>query len=161
MNNFNQDLFNRSNTLLMKVSVSFILSMVYTVECRYNAVQFITILLLALRWRQQNLNQTSNSQQTLPLRASYGESSVRICEKIDRVITAPRCIFQSGLYIFQTWISLWKSQSHAHLTAIVSNEQFLTATFLWKFGISEYIRSTLNVAKYVNSLRPSDAYMRQ
>ena len=34
------------------------------VECRYIAVQFITILHTALRWQQQNINQTSNSQQT-------------------------------------------------------------------------------------------------
>ena len=35
-----------------------------TVECRYNAVQFIMILSSALQWQQQNINQTSNSQQT-------------------------------------------------------------------------------------------------
>ena len=35
-----------------------------TVECRYNAVQLIKISYTALRWQQQNVNQTSNSQQT-------------------------------------------------------------------------------------------------
>ena len=59
-----------------------------TVECRYNAVQFIAILPLALQWQQQN----TNSQQTpenSPWQASYGVSIVRIREKIDRVIMAP------------------------------------------------------------------------
>ena len=66
----------------------------YTVECRYNAVQFITILPPALRWQEQNVNQTSKSQHTphtSPSRASYGVSIVRIWEKINRVITAPHC----------------------------------------------------------------------
>ena len=50
-------------------------SLLYTVECRYDKVRFITIVFMALRWQQQNLNQTSNSQQThhaSPSRASYG-----------------------------------------------------------------------------------------
>ena len=69
-----------------------------TVECRCNTVQFIAISsFLALQWQQQNLNQSSNSQQTphtSPSRASYGESLVGICENIDRVITAPhRTVF--------------------------------------------------------------------
>ena len=52
---------------------------VCTVKCRYNAVQFITILFMALRWQEQNLHQTSN-----PQRARYGVSVVRIFGKIDR-----------------------------------------------------------------------------
>ena len=70
----------------------------YTVEGRCNAIQLITILFMALRWQEQNLNQTSNSQQTphtSPSRASYGVSIVRILEKIDLVITALHCILQS------------------------------------------------------------------
>ena len=65
-----------------------------TVECRYNPVQFITILPLALRWQQQNVNQTSNSQQTphnLPSWVSYGVSIVGVWEKIDCIIMAPHC----------------------------------------------------------------------
>ena len=63
-------------------------------ECRYNAVQFIMILPSALRWQQQNVNRTSNSQQTThnsPWWASYGVSIVRIWEKIDRITTALHC----------------------------------------------------------------------
>ena len=74
-------------------------SLLHTVECRYNAVQFITLLTTALRRQQQNLNQTSNSQQTphtSPSWASYGASIVRILKKIDRVIMAPHCIKFSG-----------------------------------------------------------------
>ena len=50
---------------------------------------------MALRWQQQNVNQTSNSQQTShnsPSQASYGVSSMSILKKIDLVITAPHCI---------------------------------------------------------------------
>ena len=57
----------------------------HTVECRYNMVQFITILNTALRWQQQNLNQTSNSQQTphtSPSRVSYEVSVMRYWRKL-------------------------------------------------------------------------------
>ena len=59
---------------------------------------------MALWWLQQNLNQTSNSQQaphTSPSRASYGVSIVRIWEKIDRIITAPHCIMNQIRTIIQ------------------------------------------------------------
>ena len=52
--------------------------------------------------RRQNINQKLYPQQTphtSPWRASYGMPYVNICEKIDRVITAPHCI----------WITLFKS----------------------------------------------------
>ena len=68
----------------------------YTVECRYNAVQFITTSSSESQWQHQNENQTSESQQTphtSPSRASYGVPIVMICDKIDRVITAPHCIW--------------------------------------------------------------------
>ena len=56
----------------------------FTVDCRYNTVQFITISLSALRWQQLNANQTSKSQQapqSSPSRASNGVSTGRIGEK--------------------------------------------------------------------------------
>ena len=56
--------------------------------------QFITILHTALRWLQQNVNQTSNSQQTphtLPSRVSYGVAIMSISKIFDCVITAPYC----------------------------------------------------------------------
>ena len=64
---------------------------IYTVQCRYNMVQFITILFLAMQWQQQILNQTCNWKQTphiWPLQASHGVAIVRI---IDCVLTAPHC----------------------------------------------------------------------
>ena len=67
----------------------------YTVECRYNAVQYNKILHTSLQWRGQNINKRLNLQKThhtSPYRASYGVSFVRIFDKIDRVITAPHCI---------------------------------------------------------------------
>ena len=65
-----------------------------TIKWRYNAVQFITILHTALRRQQQNVNQTSDSQQTphtSPSRASNGVSIMWILKKIDRVIMAQHC----------------------------------------------------------------------
>ena len=68
----------------------------YTVDGRYHDTHFFTILHTALRWQRQNVDQTLNSQltrHTSPSRASYGVSVARILEKIDRVITAPHCIW--------------------------------------------------------------------
>ena len=76
-----------------------------TVECHCDAVQCIMILPSALPWQQQNVNQTSNSQQTpqtSPVR--YAVSIVRICEQTDHIITAPLCIFNE-LTSEQTHIS--------------------------------------------------------
>ena len=45
------------------------------VRCRYNVVQYITMLCTAPEWHLQKINQTLGSQQTphiLPSRASYG-----------------------------------------------------------------------------------------
>ena len=81
----------------------------YKVECRYNAVQFITILHTALQWQHQNINQTSKLQQTLhtsPSRASYGVSIMMILKKIDRVIMAPHYIFFIGCYL-DRFVSVW------------------------------------------------------
>ena len=70
--------------------------------CGYNKLQSSAVITWCnlLRyyprhWRQQqNLNQTSNSQQTpytSPSQARYGVFIIRISKKIDRVITAPHC----------------------------------------------------------------------
>ena len=80
-----------------------------TIGSRYNAVQFITILHTALRWQQQNVNQTSKSQETphtSPWRASYEVSIMRIVKKTNRVITAPRCIWP---YYSMGWPLIRKS----------------------------------------------------
>ena len=56
-----------------------------TIDCRYNAVQFITILHPMLQWQQQNTNQIPNSQQTphySPSRASYGVSVMKLLNKL-------------------------------------------------------------------------------
>ena len=63
-------------------------------KCQYNSTQSLTISLRAVPWHWQNINQILNSQKTphiSPLRVSYGVSIVRICEKIDCVITASHC----------------------------------------------------------------------
>ena len=85
--------------------------LICTAKCHYNAVQLITILFTVLWW-QQNLNQTSNSQQTphtSPSRASYGESIVRICEKIDCIITALHCIWPK-CNIFASFVKFFHTQ---------------------------------------------------
>ena len=80
-----------------------------TDEYHYNMVQFIMILHTTLRSQQQNVYQTLTSQQTshtMPSRASYGASIVRIWEKTDWVITVPHCT--SGDKINR---ASWKSQA--------------------------------------------------
>ena len=65
-----------------------------TVQCLYNAVQYKKLLHISLQWRGQNINQILNLQKThhtSPWRVSYGVSSTRVVDKIDRVITAPHC----------------------------------------------------------------------
>ena len=52
-----------------------ILYVSYTVEYRYNTVQFITILHKTLRWHQENINQNENFEDN------------------DSVITALHCIW--------------------------------------------------------------------
>ena len=61
---------------------------VYIQSGGVNAVQYDMILHTALLWLKYYIGQSVNSQQTphtLPSRASYGVSIVRIWEKIDRV----------------------------------------------------------------------------
>ena len=58
----------------------------------------LMILHRALRWQQQNLNQTLNSQETpstSPSCMSYGASVVRILEKINQVIRPLHCMCNS------------------------------------------------------------------
>ena len=43
----------------------------YTVECLYRTVQIITILYTALRWQQQNVNQTHNRH---PIAGPHGRA---------------------------------------------------------------------------------------
>ena len=69
-----------------------------TIECRYNVVQYYTILHSAQQWQKKNMHQNEQSQNwhhTSPSRASYGVSILLILEKIDRVITAPHGIYLS------------------------------------------------------------------
>ena len=77
-----------SNVLMIRrarmSSCMIVTQLEYTVECRYTAFHFVTIL--HTPWQQQNVNQTSNS------RGSYGVSILRVLKKIYRVITAPHCI---------------------------------------------------------------------
>ena len=75
----------------------------YTIECRYNVVEYIMILHTILQWQQQNINHTLNPQKAShisPSHVTYGISVVRICEKIDCVKTALHCIQNC-------WIDPW------------------------------------------------------
>ena len=67
-----------------------------TVEWRYNAVQYNMVLHTSLQEVRQSINQRLHTQKaphSSPWPASYGVSSVNILEKIERVITAPHCIW--------------------------------------------------------------------
>ena len=75
-----------------RTSADTVVTNLYTVECRYNTVEYILRLPTALQWQQQSINQTLNSQKTPhipPSQAIYGVFVVRIWEKI---ITVPHCI---------------------------------------------------------------------
>ena len=68
----------------------------YTVECCYNMVQYDKKLYTLLHWLIENVNHSVNPPKTphiSPYRASYGESFVRVLEKIDQIIMAPNCIW--------------------------------------------------------------------
>ena len=73
----------------MVIHTCMFITMASTVKCRYNMV---LIFHTPQHWLMQNINQTLDSQ------ASYGASVVRILDKIDHIMMAPRCIwYRSGL----------------------------------------------------------------
>ena len=74
-----------------------------TVECRYNAFQFITILHMAPQWQQtehrSNLKLTTDTPY-FALTVELWDVYYEILKKIARVITAPHCMFISNnLYV--------------------------------------------------------------
>ena len=91
-----------------------------TLEYRYNKVQYNMILYTWLQRLGQNMNVSINPQKTphnSPWRVSYGMSFVMILEKIDRVITAPRC--SSTLMKITIW---WRGDSDVHSILIMRNQ---------------------------------------
>ena len=73
----------------------------YAVECRYNAVQWSIILHTKLQLLMKSISHSSNPQNNIPYLALTGElwdEFVRIWERIDRVITAPHCIWEPILF---------------------------------------------------------------
>ena len=65
----------------------------YAVGCRYNAVQYYMILHIPLQWLGQNTNKSLNTQIIPHSNGRAMGCFFRILEKIDRVITAPHCIY--------------------------------------------------------------------
>ena len=74
-------IFLKKNKRMIAISIILLqqndpaIRMTTTVECHINTVEFIMILHMALWWQQQNINQTSNSQQTThtsPSKTCYG-----------------------------------------------------------------------------------------
>ena len=103
---------------------------IYTVKCRYNAVQFIMILHTGLWKQRQKVNQILESQQTShisPSRASYGVSLVKIVDKIDHVITAPHCIWILWALFYHHWEIWWST--FLPNSASQSQFQFWTAVY--------------------------------
>ena len=83
----------------------------YTIECRYNAVQYSMVLHTPLQEVRQNINQRLNPQKTphtSPWRASYGVSFVNILKKVCGVMTAPHCIAQQWRPLLPTQNALNK-----------------------------------------------------
>ena len=73
----------------------------YAVECRYNAVQWSIILHTKVQLLMKSISHSSNPQNNIPYLALTGElwgEFVRIWERIDRVITAPHCIWEPILF---------------------------------------------------------------
>ena len=72
----------------------------HLVKCRYNAAQFITVLHVALprkQWQKMNkILESQHTPSTSPSRGSYRVPIIRILEKFNRVLTAPRCINNLG-----------------------------------------------------------------
>ena len=64
-----------------------------TVESHYNAVQYNMILHTLLQWLRQSMNHGWTHKIHPIARSNYEMYIVRIREKIDRVITAPYCIW--------------------------------------------------------------------
>ena len=125
----------------VKKSYFQLLSLLNTVECHYNAVQYITVLHTALQWQLQNINKASNSQQTphsSPSQASYGVFIVRIWEKIDCVITAPCCTQMAGNH------SSWETRTSLSrmVNTMAADDQVSQGIFKfqhqkdWRQGIS-------------------------
>ena len=63
----------------------------HTVECRYNAVQYSSILHRTEAEYQSDAESTKYTPYLVLTDELWGVF-VNICEKIDRVITAPHCI---------------------------------------------------------------------
>ena len=110
-------------------------SMIYRVECRYNAVRYSTILHSTLQRLKSNINRNLNPQKTphiSPWRASYGVSLIRIVNKIGRVITVPHCTWSSYCFWIQSPIS--------QRICDVIIEIFITVTSQWRGGVSNHRR---------------------
>ena len=131
------------------------LACICTVKCRYNAVQFITVLQTELRKHWHKVNQILESQETphiSSLRARYGVPIVRILETIDRVITAPRsmpcCI---TFRVYPTCIITMYHERSIYLKKRIIT--WRSVTFCGAKNISLYISSCIYVAMYVVPFR--------
>ena len=118
---------------------------------------------MALRWQQQNLNETSHSQQpphTSPSRASYGVSILRIMKKIDHVITALDCIvfiIVAGIL----WLSLDKdTYQQLGLNGKPShfNHKVPRKFGMWKFNWNK-VSTKIYALESLKSMTPADKNM--
>ena len=72
----------------------------YALKCRHNAILHTT-----QRWQWQKVNQISESEKT-PHNSPSRVFIVRILEKIDRVLTAPDCIWFVDVYFLMCYTDL-------------------------------------------------------
>ena len=112
------------------------------VKCRYNAVQFIMISCTALQKQWQKINKILKSQQTAHIWsswASYGVSFVNIVDKINSIIMALHCIWNSisspfkypyHIPIRHKEIHMCYGVLHIHLWTQIWSSKFLQITEL-------------------------------
>ena len=123
-----------------------------TAECRSNAVQFITILQTALRWQQQNVNQTWNLQQTphtSPSWATYEVAIMISLNKLERVITAPHTgEFPTQRPVMQSFDVFFDLRMNKRLSKPSRRRWFETLSrSLWRQS-NEYVIVCCNIACY-------------
>ena len=92
-------------------------------------------MILPTGWQQQNINQTSNSQQTphtSPSRVSYGVFVMGSLKKIDRVVMASHCIFIVAPFFSKNWIMPYIPQD-MHIVLFVPSLCYRSPFHYWLY----------------------------
>ena len=111
----------------------------YTVECRYNAVQYNMILYTSLQWLKQINHQNLNPQRA-PQHASYG---VYFCEEIRERLKDWPCYNGTTLYFAITYVftltnTNTKMQTVLELIAIMVRSHGVADRDHSRYGLSQW-----------------------